>query len=139
MGSRSKTLPDDLRKAVEEFEKVNDISWDARRDHVGARADLEAVTREILTQVKLLDGMNPLPPRRGRRADGGVEERPERAEPEGQGGDAGGGSGDPGARAGRGGEGGVSSRRGGRGPEAVPGPPSSAVYCPAVAPFTTIR
>lgn len=53
----SETLPDDLRKAVEEFEKVNDISRDARRDHVGARADLEAVTREILTQVKLLDGM----------------------------------------------------------------------------------
>ncbi len=47
---------DDIRKALTELEAVDATSRTARANHVGARADLEAVAAEIIDQVKLLDG-----------------------------------------------------------------------------------
>ena len=53
----SETLLDDLSKAVGEFETTFETSRAGRRDHVGARADLEAVAGDIVEQVRLLDGL----------------------------------------------------------------------------------
>jgi hypothetical protein len=47
----SETLLDDLGKGYEEK------SRSGRRDHVGARADLDTVTGEIMEQMRLLDGL----------------------------------------------------------------------------------
>jgi hypothetical protein len=47
---------DDIRKALTELEAVDATSRTARANHVGARADLDAVASEISDQVKLLDG-----------------------------------------------------------------------------------
>ncbi len=53
----SETLLDDLGKAVSEFEATVEKSSAGRREHVGARADLQVVTGEILSVVKFLDGL----------------------------------------------------------------------------------
>lgn len=53
----SATLLEDLGKAVSEFEATLEKSSAGRRDHVGARADLAAVTVEIMDLVRLLDGL----------------------------------------------------------------------------------
>ncbi|MGH7561508.1 MAG: hypothetical protein ACRENB_10855 [Gemmatimonadales bacterium] len=73
----SETLLGDLTTALGEFETTLAMSRTSRRDHVGASADLKAVSVEIFDQVRLLSGLvrdrfgdNP--------ADGGLEERAER-------------------------------------------------------------
>lgn len=53
----SEGLLDALGKAVAEFETVNEMSRSGRRDHVGARADLDAISVQILDQVRLFDGV----------------------------------------------------------------------------------
>ncbi len=51
------TLLDDLNKMVSEFETTLEIGLAVRRDHIGARADLDVITAELLKQVKVLDGI----------------------------------------------------------------------------------
>src|SRR6058998_2141793 len=53
----SGTLVDDLATALAEFAKTLEATRAGRRDHVGASADLQAVTAEIHEQVRLLDGL----------------------------------------------------------------------------------
>jgi hypothetical protein len=53
----SVTLLEDLSKGVAEFESTLEASRAGRRDHVGASADLEAVSSEIVEQVRVLDGL----------------------------------------------------------------------------------
>ncbi len=60
------TLLDDLGKMVSEVETVTEGARTGRRDHIGARADLDVITAELLKQVKVLNritryrfGMNP--------------------------------------------------------------------------------
>lgn len=50
-------LLDDLTKTLGEFEQTVEATLAARRGHIGATADLWAVTAEISEQVKLLDGL----------------------------------------------------------------------------------
>ena len=52
----SATLLDDLTAALGEFEQTLEATRAGRRDHVGASADLQAVTKEIAEQVRVLDG-----------------------------------------------------------------------------------
>ena len=56
LGMSQKVL-DDLGATLGEFEKTLEATRAGRRDHVGARADLEAIGLEIAEQVKLLDGV----------------------------------------------------------------------------------
>jgi hypothetical protein len=51
-------LLEDLAAAVDEFDASVVESNEGRRDHVGARAELEAVSDEVMQQVELLDGLN---------------------------------------------------------------------------------
>lgn len=53
----SATLLDDLTAALGELEKTLEATRAGRRDHVGASADLQAVTKEIAEQVQVLDGL----------------------------------------------------------------------------------
>ena len=53
----SASLLDDLARALGEFEKTLEATRAGRRDHVGASADLQVVTAEIVEQVRLLDGL----------------------------------------------------------------------------------
>jgi len=48
---------DDLAKALGEFEQTLEATRAGRREHVGARADLDAICAEISEQVQLLDGV----------------------------------------------------------------------------------
>ena len=50
-------LLDDLSAALDQFEKTLEASRAGRRDHVGASADLKAISVEIVEQVRLLDGI----------------------------------------------------------------------------------
>ena len=50
-------LLDDLKARVTEFEAALQTVLTARRDHIGARADLEVITAELLKVVKVLDGI----------------------------------------------------------------------------------
>lgn len=50
-------LLDDLAAALGEFEQTLEATRAARRDHVGASADLRAVLSEISQQVRVLDGL----------------------------------------------------------------------------------
>lgn len=50
-------LLDDLGRMVGEFETTLETVRTARRDHIGARADLEKITAELVVQVKVLDGI----------------------------------------------------------------------------------
>lgn len=63
----SATLLEDLARMVGEFETATEAARSGRREHIGARADLELVSAE------------PLPVREGSGADGGVGSRPARA------------------------------------------------------------
>jgi hypothetical protein len=54
----SATLLDDLAKALGEYDASVEESSLGRRDHVAARAELNAVSREVLDLVELLDGLN---------------------------------------------------------------------------------
>ena len=53
----SATLLDELTKMVAEFEIILEAVRTARREHIGARADLEVITAELLKVVKVLDGI----------------------------------------------------------------------------------
>lgn len=51
-------LLDDLAAAVDDFDASVVESNEGRRDHVGARAELKAVSDEVMQLVELLDGLN---------------------------------------------------------------------------------
>jgi hypothetical protein len=51
------TLLDELTAMVTDFEAASEAARTARRDHIGARADLEVISAELVEQVKLLDGI----------------------------------------------------------------------------------
>ena len=51
-------LLDDLATAVDEFDASLAGSNEGRRDHVGARADLKAVSDEVMQLIEMLDGLN---------------------------------------------------------------------------------
>jgi hypothetical protein len=51
------TLLDELSRMVADFEAASEAARTARRDHIGARADLEVISAELTEQVKLLDGI----------------------------------------------------------------------------------
>ncbi len=53
----SAQLVDDLTAALTKFEQTLEATRAGRRDHVGASADLKAVTAEISEQVRVLDGL----------------------------------------------------------------------------------
>jgi len=53
----SEQLLDDLAAALTQFEQTLEATRAARREHVGASADLESVVAEISLQVRLLDGL----------------------------------------------------------------------------------
>jgi len=53
----SEQLLDDLAAALTAFEQTLEATRAARREHVGASADLDAVFSEISQQVRLLDGL----------------------------------------------------------------------------------
>jgi hypothetical protein len=44
-------------RKVLDFEAASEAARTARRDHIGARADLEVITTELVEQVKVLDGI----------------------------------------------------------------------------------
>jgi hypothetical protein len=48
---------DEIRRMVADFEAAGETARTARRDHIGARADLEVITTELVEQVKVLDGI----------------------------------------------------------------------------------
>ncbi len=51
------TLFEELGKMVADFEAATEEARTARRDHIGARIDLDVITAELTEQVKLLDGI----------------------------------------------------------------------------------
>jgi len=53
----SEQLLDDLAAALTAFEQTLEATRAARREHVGASADLDAVFSEISQQVRLVDGL----------------------------------------------------------------------------------
>jgi hypothetical protein len=50
-------LLDDLDRLIAEFEAAVGTARTGRRDHIGARADLDVITAEIQKQIKVLDGI----------------------------------------------------------------------------------
>jgi hypothetical protein len=54
----SEKLLDDLAAALADFDASVEESNEGRREHVGARAELKAVSDEIMRQVAMLDGLN---------------------------------------------------------------------------------
>jgi hypothetical protein len=54
------TLLEELGRMLMEFDAASEAARGARLDHIGARADLEEVTAELLEAVKVLDGINAL-------------------------------------------------------------------------------
>ena len=53
----SPALVDALADAVNDFAQTLESSREGRRGHVGASADLKVVTREIKTQIRVLNGL----------------------------------------------------------------------------------
>ena len=51
-------LLEDLGAALDEFDASMADTNEGRRDHVGARAELKAVSAEVMGLVELLDGLN---------------------------------------------------------------------------------
>jgi len=51
------TLFEELGKMVADFEAATEAAHTARRDHIGARVDLDVITAQLKEQVKLLDGI----------------------------------------------------------------------------------
>ena len=51
------TSLDEIRRMVADFEAAGETARTARRDHIGARADLEVIATELVEQVKVLDGI----------------------------------------------------------------------------------
>jgi hypothetical protein len=54
----SPTLFDDLSKSVADLEAASEATRNARRDHIGASADLELIAKDLLELVRVLDGVN---------------------------------------------------------------------------------
>jgi hypothetical protein len=54
----SPTLLEELGTKLTEFETVSDAARTARLDHIGARADLDGVTADLVEVVRVLDGIN---------------------------------------------------------------------------------
>jgi hypothetical protein len=54
----SPRLLEDLNRLVAEFETAMEAARTARLEHIGARADLEEATAQVLELVRLLDGIN---------------------------------------------------------------------------------
>ncbi len=52
------TLLDDLDRALKEYDQAVEQPHSGKRAHVGARADLGAVTRDLMALVTVLDGLN---------------------------------------------------------------------------------
>lgn len=48
---------DEINRLVTEFEAASEAARTARRDHIGARADLELITAQLMDEVNLLDGI----------------------------------------------------------------------------------
>lgn len=48
---------DELTAALTEFEQTFEATWAARRQHIGASAELESLDAEVAEQVRLLDGV----------------------------------------------------------------------------------
>ncbi|MGE5144813.1 MAG: hypothetical protein ACM3OA_15375 [Acidobacteriota bacterium] len=48
---------DEINRLVTEFEAASEVARTARRDHIGARADLEVITAQLMDEVNLLDGI----------------------------------------------------------------------------------
>ena len=48
---------DEINRLVAEFEVASEVARTARRDHIGARADLEVITAQLMDEVNLLDGI----------------------------------------------------------------------------------
>lgn len=53
----SETLLDDLAKMVSDFQAASEAARTARRDHMGARLELDSITTELTEQVHVLDGI----------------------------------------------------------------------------------
>ncbi|HXJ29872.1 MAG TPA: hypothetical protein VNG35_04505 [Gemmatimonadales bacterium] len=53
----SEALLDDLSRMVSEFEAASEAARTARRDHMGARLELDSITAELTEQVHLLDSI----------------------------------------------------------------------------------
>src|ERR1043166_352449 len=53
----SATLPDDLERMVAEFEQVTMAALAGRRDHMGARAELDKAAAALQQDVHVLDGI----------------------------------------------------------------------------------
>jgi len=53
----SGTLLDDLARMVSDFETASEAARTARRDHIGARIELDSIAAELTEQVQLLDGI----------------------------------------------------------------------------------
>ncbi len=53
----SEQLLDDLAGTLGEFEQTIEATRAAKREHIGASADLEAVAAEVAEQVRVLDGL----------------------------------------------------------------------------------
>ncbi len=54
----SGTMLDELGKAVAEFEAVTESGTTGRTAHVGSRADLSAITEELMDLVEVLNTFN---------------------------------------------------------------------------------
>lgn len=54
----SPTLLETLGGLVSQFETAVEAARTGRRDHIGARADLEVLAEEVVDQVRVLDGFN---------------------------------------------------------------------------------
>ena len=56
-GGMEPALLENLGRMVADFEAVSEAARTARRDHIGARADIEVIATELMEQVKVLDGI----------------------------------------------------------------------------------
>jgi hypothetical protein len=52
------SLLDNLGRMLSEFETLSEAARTGRRDHIGARAELDVIASELLDQVRVLDGVN---------------------------------------------------------------------------------
>ena len=48
---------DEINRLVTQFEAASEAARTARCDHIGARADLEVITGQLMDEVNLLDGI----------------------------------------------------------------------------------
>lgn len=51
------TSLDEVNRLVTAFETASEVARTARRDHIGARVDLEVITTQLMDEVNLLDGI----------------------------------------------------------------------------------